>query len=277
VSPNPDPLELLEVARDAAAAGAAIATEWFGRLGSLQVEEKTGPGDLVTRADRETETAIRRVLAARRPADSVLGEEDGGTPGSSGIEWLVDPIDGTTDFVYGRADWSVSVAARASDGQLLAGVISEPVLGRVNAAAAGHGAWTDGEQVRLAAVGGIEQALVEVNLGRGAPQRHRAGPLVDAFAPTVRDLRRGGSAAASLARVATGRADASWLPGLQPWDCAAGLLLVTEAGGWAGDLGGPSRGAVPDSGDVLATAPGLWDLLHDMLVTVYRDEESNPP
>ena len=125
--------------------------------------------------------------------------------------------------------------------------------------------------MRLAASGDLNRALVELNLGRGAPQRHRAGQLVDALAPSVRDIRRGGSAAASLARVATGRADAAWMPGLRSWDCAAGVLLVTEAGGSVGDLAGPTPGAVPTSGDVLATAPGLWDPLHRMLLNVYRD------
>jgi myo-inositol-1(or 4)-monophosphatase len=266
-----DPVELLEVAADAAAAGAAVAVEWFGRIGSLRVEEKTGPGDLVTRADRETETAIRDVLSARRPDDAVLGEELSAAPGTSGVEWVVDPIDGTTDFVYGRPDWSVSVAARGDAGQLLAAVINEPIFGAITAAARGHGTTAAGEPVRLAEAGDLDRALVEINLGRGAMQQHRAGPLVDALAPNVRDLRRGGSAAASLARVATGRADAAWLPGLQPWDCAAGVLLVTEAGGAVGDLAGQSGAAVPRSGNVLASSPGLWDQLQQILLAVYGD------
>jgi myo-inositol-1(or 4)-monophosphatase len=112
------------------------------------------------------------------------------------------------------------------------------------------------------------RALVEYNVGRDA-QRALAGRAVEVLVPRVRDLRRGGSAAAALAQVATGRADAAWLPGLQPWDCAAGVLLVSEAGGTVGDLAGPTPGAVPASGDVLAAPPALWGPLRELLAPVY--------
>ena len=121
---------LATVARRAAEAGAAVAMRWRTDAPTLQVEEKTGPRDLVSVADRDTENAIRSLLAEVRPDDGVLGEESGPSPGTSDVRWAVDPIDGTTSYLYGRADWAVSVAAyRVSDRRLLAAAVAEPVLG----------------------------------------------------------------------------------------------------------------------------------------------------
>jgi myo-inositol-1(or 4)-monophosphatase len=114
----------------------------------------------------------------------------------------------------------------------------------------------------------LVRALVELNLGR-PDQKHAVAGLLEALVPRVRDVRRGGSAASALAQVATGRADAAWVPGLQPWDCAAGVLLVIEAGGTVGDLAGPTPGAVPASGDVLAASPGLWERLRALIAPAY--------
>jgi myo-inositol-1(or 4)-monophosphatase len=259
-----DPQELLAVARDAARAGADVASAHWQRLPTLVVEEKAGPHDLVSVADRETEAAVLAAIAARRPHDSVLAEESGRRAGTSAIRWAVDPIDGTTNFLYGRQDWAVSVAALDDNGQVLAGVVVEPAVDRATEAAAGSGTWSGGEQVRPLALADLSHALVETNLGR-PEQKVYAGAVFDALVPAVRDLRRGGSAAAALAQVATGRADVAWMPGLQPWDCAAGILLVTEAGGVVGDLSGPSGAAVPGSGDVLAAPPELWEEVRRLL------------
>ena len=264
------PRELLEVAREAARAGADVAARWRTRADALDVEEKADPGDLVSQADRETEDAVRAVLAVRRPDDGVLGEEDGERPGSTAVRWVVDPVDGTTNYLYGRPDWAVSVAAMAPDGRVLAGVVVEPAVGRTTWAAAGGGTWADGRRVPDLRQDDLVRALVELNLGRG-PQRGRSGRLLDALVPRVRDVRRGGSAAVALAQVATRRADAAWVPGLQPWDCAAGVLLVAEAGGVVGDLAGPTPGAVPASGDVLAAPVALWEPLRALLAPVYAD------
>jgi myo-inositol-1(or 4)-monophosphatase len=261
---------LLGAAREAAAAGAEVALAWRRRLGELEIEEKAASDDLVSAADRDAERAIVSVLAALRPDDAILGEELGGRGGSSGIRWLVDPIDGTTNYLYDRADWAVSVAAvDEHDGRILAGVVAEPVLDRITMASIGGGTWSDGgERRQCRRRGDLSRALVEINLGRGS-QRADAASLVEQLRPRVRDLRRGGSAAAALAQVADGRADAYWGPGLQPWDGAAGALLVSEAGGTVGDLGGPSEGEWPRSGDVLACAPGLWKPLRELLARVY--------
>jgi myo-inositol-1(or 4)-monophosphatase len=260
-----DGAALLAVALEAARAAAAVAMHWRERLPQLHVEEKSGPSDLVSRADREAETAAREVLARQRPDDGVHGEEAGETPGTSGTVWLVDPIDGTTNYLYGRDDWCVSVAA-VRDGRSLAAVVLEPVLDRATTAVAGQGAYADG--VRLAVRRPAELALAVVDLGLGrAERRARAGDVVGALVPRLRDVRRGGSAAIALANVARGRSDATWSPGLQPWDLAAGVLLVAEAGGEVGDLDGPVEGLPGD--EVLAGAPEVCAALRPLLAGAY--------
>lgn len=262
--------DLLAVARLAATAGAEVALGWRDAGSGLQVREKAGPADLVSRADHDTERAIRAVLTRRRPHDGILGEEQGSVGGGSGVRWLVDPIDGTTSYLYGRADWSVSVAACAeSDGRLLAGVVAEPMLDRSTEASMGGGAWSAGARLSVRTPVDLSRTLVEINLGR-PDQRHRAGAMVAALTSEVRDLRRGGSAAAALAKVATGRADAAWIPGVQPWDCAAGVLLAEQAGAVVGDLSGPCPGTWPPTGDVLAAPPAIWESLRKLIAGAYQ-------
>jgi myo-inositol-1(or 4)-monophosphatase len=262
--------DLLAVARLAAAAGAEVALRWRETASGLQVREKAGPADLVSQADEDTERAVRAVLARRRPRDGILGEEQGSVAGSTGIRWLIDPIDGTTSYLYGRADWAVSVAACAEvDGRLLAGVVVEPMLERSTEASAGGGAWSAGARLHSRTPGDLSRTLVEINLGR-PDQRDRAGAMVGALTERVRDLRRSGSAAAALAKVATGRADAAWIPGVQPWDCAAGVLLAEEAGALVGDLSGPCPGTWPSSGDVLAAPPAIWESLRELIAGAYQ-------
>jgi myo-inositol-1(or 4)-monophosphatase len=261
--------ELLGAAREAAREGAAMAMSWRRNLAALEVEEKAASDDLVSQADRDVERAIRAVLGRLRPTDGVLGEEDGETAGASGIRWLVDPIDGTTNYLYGRADWAVSVAAVSrDDSRTLVAVVAEPALDRLSEATAGGGAWSAGGRLRCNPGADLTRALVEINLGRG-PQKALAKDLIGELLPRVRDIRRGGSAAAALAQVADGRADAYWGPGLQPWDGAAGALLVVEAGGSVGDLAGPTGERWPASGDVLAAPADLWEPLRELLAGVY--------
>lgn len=264
--------ELLDVARHAAQAGARVALDWSMRRGLLKVEEKSSPGDLVSQADRDSERAIRKVLSQRRPDDGVLGEEAGTTLGRSEVLWVVDPIDGTTEYLYGRTSWAVSVAAvRAADDTVLAGVVLEPASQRVTQARLGGGTWSNAVRSHCRSTSELGRALIEINLGAGA-QRNRAGRLMDALVPRVRDIRDCGSAAAALAAVATGRVDAYWGPGLHIWDGAAGILLVREAGGAIGDLSSDRMGAWPQSNDVLAGNRGLLSQLREALAGVYRDQ-----
>ncbi len=264
------------MARRAAQAGADVAMAWRRRADRLRIEQKHGPADLVSQADREGEAAIRAELARCRPHDGVLGEEGGETTGTSGLRWIVDPIDGTTSYLYGRSDWSVSVAVADTAGdRLLVAVVAEPMAGRVTEAHLGGGAWSAGVRCRVRPADDPSRALVEVNLGTPR-QQNRAGRMVAALLPRVRDLRRGGSAAAALAMVATGRADAAWIPGIHSWDCAAGVLLVQEAGGVVGDLTDVVSGTWPHGGDVLASAHGLREPLRQALVPVYGKAALSP-
>jgi myo-inositol-1(or 4)-monophosphatase len=268
---------LERVARDAAVVGSEVAMQWWRNADRLVVETKAGPDDLVSQADRQVEGAIRARLRSLRPDDQVRGEESGDTPGNSNVLWLLDPIDGTTSFLYGRSDWSVSVAAVSrADGTILAGAVAEPALDRVTTAGLGSGTWMSGTPdtaARLRPVAQLARALVEINLGR-PEQRPLSGPMLTSLVRSVRDVRRSGSAAAALAALATGRADAAWLPGLQPWDGAAGCLLATQAGAKVGSLTGDSDGRWPDGGDVLAASPRIWGLLQQELADVYSQHRS---
>jgi myo-inositol-1(or 4)-monophosphatase len=261
--------ELTRVARLAAQAGADCAQSWQRRTAGRSVREKAGPWDLVSQADLETEEVIRGVLNQHRPHDSLRGEELGTDRGTTGVSWLIDPIDGTTSYLYGRADWAVSVAALGPDGRVVAGVVVEPAYGRTTCATRGGGTLAGDRPASVSSATDLGEALVEVNFGR-RDQHPRAGAMVDVLLEEVRDLRRGGSAASSLAHAAAGRADAVWSPGLQPWDGAAGVLLVLEAGGVVGDLDGPTDGRWPESGDVLAAPAALWEPLRDRLAGVYH-------
>ncbi|HEY0001668.1 MAG TPA: inositol monophosphatase family protein [Actinoplanes sp.] len=273
---GPDPIELLAVARLAARAGADVAMAWRQQADRLLIEEKHGPADLVSQADRETESAVHAVLARYRPDDGVLGEEHGEVTGTSGVRWIVDPIDGTTSYLYGRADWAVSVAAATTSGdRLLAAVVAEPVLGRVTEAHVDGGTWSAGVRCGVRTGDDPGRALVEINLGTPR-QQARAGRMVAALLPRVRDVRRGGSAAAALAMVATGRADAAWIPGVHSWDCAAGVLLVQEAGGLVGDLTTVVPKTWPHGGDVLAAGEGLREPLRRALASAYLDQPLTP-
>lgn len=259
---------LATVARRAALAGADVALHWSTRSAQLQISEKAASDDLVSQADCQAEAAICSVIADAFPDDGIIREEAGERVGYSSVEWVIDPIDGTTNYLYGRADWAVSVAARdAYDGTVLAAVVAEPALGLVTEAARGYGAWCGGQRLDCTRSRDLSRALIEMNYGR-PEQRRLAGATLDALLPMVRDVRRGGSAAAALAQVAGGRAEGFWGPGLQAWDGSAGLLLVLEAGGRAGDLTGSSNGRWPESGDILAACPRLWEPLRGLIAPV---------
>ncbi|MCW2928325.1 MAG: hypothetical protein JWM86_2293, partial [Thermoleophilia bacterium] len=206
---------LLEVAIEASRAAATVALDWQRRPG-LCVDQKAGRDDLVSQADREAEAAAREVIRAARPRDGILGEEAGEQHGTSGYRWLVDPIDGTTNYLYGRSDWAVSIAIeREADGRIVVGVVEEPALDRCTHAVRGGGAWAGTERCDITRDRPLIDALVEVNHGR-PDQRECAGDVFGALIDRARDVRRGGSAACALAQVATGRADAYWGPGLRP-------------------------------------------------------------
>jgi len=227
------------------------------------VRTKTTPTDPVTIVDTETERLLRDRLAQLRSGDPVLGEEIGGPANPADhaagtVTWVLDPIDGTVNFVYGIPAYSVSVAAQI-DGVSVAGAVADIMGGRVYSAAAGLGAHVIDEQgtqpLRCTAVDDLSMALVGTGFAYSRRRRTAQAALVAKILPVVRDVRRIGSAAMDLCMVAAGRLDAYYEHGLHVWDCAAGALIAAEAG---------ARVVVPEPGDpdstgalVVAAAPGI--------------------
>lgn len=196
---------------------------------------KTTLADIVTAADREVEDLIRARLAATRPNDGFLGEESGEAQADSDIIWVVDPIDGTVNYAKGFGQYAVSIAAVTGGVQpdawtVLAAVVYAPELDECFSAARGHGAFRDG--TKLAVAGDSPAgALVATGFGYDPATHDRDLATLARVMPFARDLRRMGSAALDLANVAAGRLDVYYERRLHPWDAAAGMLLVTEAGG----------------------------------------------
>jgi myo-inositol-1(or 4)-monophosphatase len=216
-----------------------------------RVHTKSSGTDVVTAADTAVEDLLRRRLSRLRPGDAVLGEEGGAAPGAGDgtLCWVIDPIDGTVNYLYGLPWYAVSVAA-TRDGVSLAGAVVEPAAGRVWSAAAGRGAWLDGDPVRASDAERLDRALVATGFGYRAELRARQGELVAALLPRVRDIRRQGSAALDLCAVAAGWLDGYYEHGTHHWDWAAGALIAAEAGAVVTP---PSDG----SSMMLAAAPGI--------------------
>lgn len=237
---------------------------------------KSAEADIVTAADREVEELIRARLSAHRPHDGFFGEESGAEPGSSGITWVVDPIDGTVNYAYGIPTYATSIAAVLGEPDpqtwtALAGAVYNPVTGELFRAALGQGAWSeqdaapDTAPVRLHVNDHPGPAGALVATGFGYDPATHAGDLdrVERVMPLARDIRRMGSAALDLAFVAAGRLDGYFERGIHPWDHAAGALLVTEAGGVVG--GEP--GGHPGNTMTIATGPGLFDRIESAVRT----------
>lgn len=237
------------------------------------VETKSSQTDVVTALDRASEELIRARIRAARPDDAVLGEE-GGETGTGRVRWLVDPIDGTVNFMYGLPDWAVSVAVEV-DGEIVAGVVNVPTRGELFTASRGGGAELSragAPPERLACNTGVPlpQAMIATGFGYLPERRAVQGQVLSRLIGQVRDIRRRGSAAVDLCSVASGQVDAYYERGLMPWDLAAGGLIASEAGARIGGL----RGA-PHSGEfVLCAAPGLFEDLHDLLVPLGPDRDA---
>jgi myo-inositol-1(or 4)-monophosphatase len=219
--------------------------------------------DLVTVHDRSAEATIVAGLTAARPDDGVVGEEGTAHSGTSGVSWLVDPIDGTTNFVYGLQHWATSIAAVDAEGAL-AGAVYVPALGELFAAGRGRGATLNGHPIRCSDRDELALALVATGFGYAPSVRVAQAGLLTHVLGEVRDIRRLGSAAIDLCHVACGRVDAYYEAGLSPWDAAAGELIAREAGCRSGDFaGGP-----PDPAELLVAAPAIFDELAGLLATI---------
>jgi myo-inositol-1(or 4)-monophosphatase len=226
---------------------------------------KSSSTDVVTEMDKASERLIIDRIRAARPGDAFLGEESGASGGSSGVRWIVDPIDGTVNYLYGLPDWSVSIAAEV-DGEVVVGVVAVPMRGELFTAARGKGATLvreDGSTRRLGCNTGVvlDKALVATGFGYAVDRRAHQAETLQRVLPRVRDIRRSGSAAVDLCSVAAGRVDAYYERGPQEWDFAAGALVVQEAGGTVGGL----NGEPPSPELTIAAGPDLFGPLHDLL------------
>jgi myo-inositol-1(or 4)-monophosphatase len=219
--------ELLSTAHAAARAGAA---ELLPRFGHRQqgVRSKSGPTDLVSEADLAAEAAIRRVLGERRPGDAILGEE-GGASGTGELLWVIDPLDGTINFLFGVPVFAVSVACQGPDG-MLAGVVLDPVRDESFAATRSTKPTLNGAAISASTRGDLGTALVATGFSYDPELRARQADVLTRVLPRVGDIRRAGAAALDLVWSACGRFDAFYERGVKPWDWAAGGLIAEQAG-----------------------------------------------
>jgi myo-inositol-1(or 4)-monophosphatase len=257
--------ELLAVAAEiAGAAGRLLADS--RPAGRLDVASKSSPTDVVTEMDHAAEALIARELARLRPTDGLVGEEGTDRVGTSGVHWVVDPLDGTVNYLYGLPGWAVSLAATI-DGASVAGVVHVPSTGETFAATRGGGATCNGRPLHCGPGPEPDHALVATGFGYSDKRRAHQAEVLRRLLPAVRDIRRFGACAYDLCLVADGRVDAYFERGVKPWDHAAGGLIAVEAGAVVAGL----HGAPPSERLVLAAAPNLFAALHDLLVDAGAD------
>jgi myo-inositol-1(or 4)-monophosphatase len=220
----------LALAESIARATGALLRERFESGEARAVSSKSTDTDLVSQADLDAEALIRERLAAERPDDAILGEEGGAAAGVSGRRWVVDPLDGTVNFLFGIPQWAVSVAVQDAAGAGIAGVVFDPMRDELWAAAANGPATLNGRELRGSDCDDLAMAMVATGFGYDAGVRASQVAVVSGLLPLVRDIRRFGSAALDLVWTAAGRYDAYFERGVQPWDVAAGGLIAERAG-----------------------------------------------
>lgn len=225
----PDLDALLALATRLGTEAGAFLRDGF-RKALAAVESKSTPTDMVSEMDRGAEQLLVRGILAARPDDGILGEEGTERPGTSGVRWVVDPLDGTTNYLYGHPMWCVSIGVEI-EGVGAVGVVEAPMLGETFSAARGRGAWSNGTQVAVSGCTELPFALLGTGFAYKPDTRRTQGAVVAEVLPLARDIRRGGSAALDLCFVASGRLDAYWETGLNPWDRSGGSVIVLEAGG----------------------------------------------
>ena len=302
----PDAGELLALAAETAAAAARLLADEGAQARPEVVETKSSLTDVVTEMDRRAEALITEQIRAARPGDAILGEEGGETrgaaaPGQPGggtpaaeVRWIVDPLDGTVNYLYGLSDWAVSIAAEVA-GTIVAGVVAVPLHGETFLAVRGQGAWRRTDSGLHSAIGSgaigsgaigsgadgdttlrcnrgvpLGQALVGTGFGYLPGRRRVQGEVVSALLPQIRDIRRGGSASVDLCMVAAGRLDAFYERGLNYWDYAAGALIAAEAGARVTGL----AGRPPGSSMTVAAGPGLYEQLTGALAALSPERDT---
>ncbi|MCW4385981.1 inositol monophosphatase [Salinibacterium sp. SYSU T00001] len=266
-----DTTQLLEIAAHVAEEAAELAR--MRRIEGVSVAaSKSTAVDIVTHADREVEALIRGRLAEARPDDGFFGEESGAEAGSSGLTWVVDPIDGTVNYLYGIPQYAVSIAVVEGEAdplswRALAGVVVNPELGERFAATVGGGSTLNGRGIRVTTDVSPDRALIGTGFGYRPEVRVRQAETIVPLISQVRDIRRMGAASLDLCGVACGRIDGYFERGLQPWDHAAGVLIAAEAGarvsGW--------RGAPPSAEFTLAADAPLAEFLEKSLLNAAAD------
>jgi myo-inositol-1(or 4)-monophosphatase len=267
-----DHVALRELACELASMGGTMAADgWRRDIASgtsrttMTAATKSSRTDVVTLHDRAAEATIAAALAERRPDDAIVGEEGTQRPGTSGLAWHLDPIDGTTNFLYGLPLWSTSVGVTDDEGAV-AGAVFVPVTGELFAASRGAGATRNGEPIRASGEVDATMALVATGFGylptRRAEQARRLATMME----KIRDIRRGGSAAVDLCYTAAGMVDAYFEDGLNSWDVVAGELIAREAGCRTGDFAGGS--ATP--AELLVAPPQLFEQLSALLAAAGR-------
>jgi myo-inositol-1(or 4)-monophosphatase len=259
---------LLNIAVRAARAAGEVIIRSLNRLESLTITSK-GRNDFVSEVDHAAEAEIIKLIRKNYPSHAFLAEESGRT-GDSDTIWIIDPLDGTTNFLHGFPTFAVSIACQVK-GRLEHGVVYDPISQEIFSASRGGGAHLDNRRIRVSKQRGLEGSLI----GTGFPYRANARYL-DSYLAMLRavmentaGVRRPGSAALDLAYVAAGRTDAFWEIGLSPWDTAAGTLLIQEAGGRIGTLTG---GEYTQGGNVLAGTPRVYAALLELLAPHIPEE-----
>ncbi len=225
-----------DLAEQAARAAGEVLLGYYGREPE-GLASKTSVTDPVSDADREAERVIRELLTSERPDDGLVGEEGSRSPSANERTWIVDPLDGTVNFLYGLRTWGVSIALQDEDG-LAVGVVHNPVDDECFTAQRGEGAAMNGTAIHVTECAQLGRAMIGTGFSYEAPRRAEQARLLVELLPRVRDIRRPGAAALDLAYVAAGRLDAFYERGLKRWDEAAGMLLVREAGGVVDELPG---------------------------------------
>ncbi|GAB49437.1 inositol monophosphatase family protein [Mobilicoccus pelagius] len=285
---SPVPQEELRELEELAVSVAAEAARFVvgSRAAELEVTTKSSDVDIVTVMDARSQELLGRRLREARPADGFFGEEGGADAAAagatSGLTWVVDPIDGTVNYLYGFPQYAVSVALVECDPTTpggwrpIAGAVADAVAGSVHHARLGGGAWTrepDGTEAPLhvSDATALATSLVGTGFGYDAAKRGRQARALVEVLPRVRDIRRGGSAALDLCHVAAGRLDGYYEMGINPWDMAAGWIVLTEAGGSCTG----AEGAPPSTDCVVAAAPGIREALTglvDEVVLIVRND-----
>jgi myo-inositol-1(or 4)-monophosphatase len=266
---RPDPADLLRIASAVAAAGAELAQEKRKDF-ITEVRTKSTATDVVTEGDRAVERMIREALHAARPDDAILGEESG-TSRPAGqsparVRWIVDPIDGTVNYLYGIPQYAVSIAAEV-DGVIVAGVVRNIPTGDEFTAVRGEGSFQNGRRLSGSVVTALSQTLVATGFGYDSERRSYQAKVLGGVLGLIRDIRRLGACSLDLCAAAAGTVDAYYERGLGAWDWAAGQLIATEAGLIVSGLhGGPATDQF-----VLAAPPAIHGALHDVLSDLKAD------